>query len=44
MSAHFTPEIAEQALAQGAYRVIDKPLDMRDIPGLVHQAAGSRVH
>jgi DNA-binding NtrC family response regulator len=36
MSAYATPEIATQALAQGASRVIDKPFDMCDVPAMVH--------
>jgi DNA-binding NtrC family response regulator len=42
MSAYGTPEIARQALALGAYRVVSKPIDMRDVPSLVHEAANSR--
>ena len=36
MSAHATPEIAKEALALGAARVVAKPIDMRDVPALVH--------
>ena len=44
MSAYCTREIAEQALAQGAYRVVSKPIDMHEVPALVREAAGSRPH
>jgi len=44
MSAYCTPEIARQALALGAYCVVNKPLDMRDVPALVRDAAASRPH
>jgi DNA-binding NtrC family response regulator len=36
MSAYATPEIAKDALAQGAVRVVNKPIDMHDVPALVH--------
>ena len=39
MSAYATPEIAKQALAMGACGVIMKPVDMRDVPALVHGVA-----
>lgn len=38
MSADLTPEIAHEALSLGASRVIGKPVDMRDVPALVHDA------
>jgi DNA-binding NtrC family response regulator len=41
MSAYATPELAEDALALGAVRVINKPIDMCDVPALVHDAAQS---
>ncbi len=44
MSAHYTPEMAKEALALGAYRVLSKPIDMKDVPVLVREAAMSRVH
>jgi DNA-binding NarL/FixJ family response regulator len=44
MSAYCTPEIAKQALALGAYRVVSKPIDMHDVPALVREAAGSHPH
>jgi DNA-binding NtrC family response regulator len=39
MSAYATPEIAKDALAQGAVRVVNKPIDMHDVPALVHDVA-----
>jgi DNA-binding NtrC family response regulator len=42
MSACCTPETARDALALGAYRVVSKPIDMGDLPALVHAAAASR--
>ena len=42
MSADLTPEIAKKALSLGASRVIDKPVDMCDVPALVHDVA--RAH
>ena len=44
MSAHCTPEIAKEALASGAYRVVTKPIDMKDVPALVREAANARAH
>lgn len=41
MSAHYTPEIARQALALGACRVVGKPMDMHHVPALVREAADS---
>jgi DNA-binding NtrC family response regulator len=41
MSAFLTPEIASEALSLGAARVINKPIDMCDVPALVHAVAGS---
>jgi DNA-binding NtrC family response regulator len=41
MSAHFTPEAAREALALGAARVVNKPIDILDVPSLVHGAAQS---
>lgn len=43
MSAHCTPEMAKEALALGAYRVLSKPIDMKDVPVLVREAASSRL-
>jgi two-component system, NtrC family, response regulator AtoC len=44
MSAYCTPEMRENALAVGAYRVVGKPLDMNDVPAMVREAAGVRPH
>lgn len=44
MSAYCTPEMARQALAQGACRVVAKPFDMYDVPALVRDAAASPIH
>ena len=41
MSAFLTPDIATEALSLGAARAINKPLDMCDVPALVHDVAGS---
>jgi DNA-binding NtrC family response regulator len=38
MTAHGTPEIAREALALGAYRVVAKPFELPDIAALVHEA------
>jgi CheY-like chemotaxis protein len=38
MSAHVTPEIASTALALGASAVVNKPIDMHDVPALIHRA------
>ena len=35
MSAHCTPDIANEALGIGTYRVLNKPLDMDNVPALV---------
>jgi DNA-binding NtrC family response regulator len=42
MSAYATPEIAKDAVALGAERVVNKPIDMHDVPALVHDAARFR--
>jgi len=39
MSAYATPDIASEALALGAAGVVNKPIDMHDVPVLVHDAA-----
>jgi DNA-binding NtrC family response regulator len=39
MSASATSEVATNALALGAFRVVAKPIDMREVPGLVHGAS-----
>lgn len=42
MSAYATPDIACEALALGAAGVVNKPIDMHDVPALVHDAARLR--
>jgi DNA-binding NtrC family response regulator len=42
MTAHGTPEIARDALALGAYRVVGKPFEVQDLAMLVQQAHASR--
>jgi DNA-binding NtrC family response regulator len=39
MTAYGSPELAREALAQGALRVVHKPFDMRTARTLVEQAA-----
>lgn len=43
LSAHCTPDIAKEALGIGTYRVVNKPIDMDDVPALVRDAACSRL-
>ena len=38
MTAYGTPEVAQGALALGAYRIVPKPFEVHDIPDLVLQA------
>jgi two-component system, NtrC family, response regulator HydG len=42
MSAYCTPETATDALNIGAYRVMNKPLEMHELTELVREAACSR--
>jgi DNA-binding NtrC family response regulator len=44
VTAFLTPEIASEALSLGASRVVSKPLDMCDVPALVHDVARSPQH
>lgn len=39
MSAYATPELATEALSLGASLVVAKPIDMHDVPALVHDGA-----
>jgi DNA-binding NtrC family response regulator len=39
MSVYYTAEMAAGALALGASRVVPKPIDIGDLPALVHAAA-----
>jgi DNA-binding NtrC family response regulator len=40
MTAHGTPELAEEALALGALQVLNKPFDIHDIVRIVEDALG----
>ncbi len=42
LSAYATPEVAREALALGASRVVNKPIDMHEVPALVHEVVRSR--
>ena len=42
MTAFGTPEMARHALELGAYRVISKPFEVRELAALVEQAHASR--
>lgn len=44
MTAYGTPELASDALALGAYRVLSKPFDMHDVGSLVHDAYAAGRH
>jgi DNA-binding NtrC family response regulator len=44
MTAYGTPEMTAGALALGAYRVVDKPFDMRALESLVVEAHDARPH
>jgi two-component system, NtrC family, response regulator AtoC len=44
MTAYGTPEVVNGAVELGAYRVLSKPVEMRDLVPLVHQAHCSRPH
>jgi two-component system response regulator AtoC len=41
MTAYGTPEVTAEALRLGAFCVVDKPLDMQDVVGLVSRARDS---
>ena len=43
MTAFGTPEMIADAERLGAYRVVNKPIDMMDLPVLVQQSHNSRV-
>ena len=43
-TAFGTPEMIDEALARGAYRVEPKPFDVHDMAALVLDAHASRVH
>ena len=42
MTAYGTPEVTSGAIALGAYRVVRKPFEMRDLAALVTQAHDDR--
>ena len=42
MTAYGTPEVTSGAIALGAYRVVPKPFEMRDLAALVTQAHHDR--
>jgi DNA-binding NtrC family response regulator len=44
MTAHGTPELAEEALRVGAFRVVDKPFDLDLMVGLVSEAVEQTRH
>ena len=44
MTAFGTPELVVGAVKLGAYRVLNKPVEMRDLAPLVQQAYASRLH
>jgi DNA-binding NtrC family response regulator len=44
MTAYGTPEVVGAAAKLGAYRVVNKPVEMRDLVPLVQQAYASRPH
>jgi two-component system response regulator HydG len=43
MTAYGTPEVTSGALALGAYRVVPKPFEIRDLAALVTQAHNHRA-
>ncbi len=44
MTAHGTPELTQEALKCGAFRVVDKPFDLDDMVGLVAEALQQPLH
>ncbi len=42
MSAHATPDVVRGALDLGAYRVVTKPFDVREVVALVGEALAAR--
>lgn len=44
MTAHGTPELVDEAMRMGAFRVVDKPFDLDLIVGLVGEAVGTGPH
>ena len=43
MSAYLSPETTKDALAKGAFTVVTKPIDMKDVSALVQAAAAHPV-
>jgi DNA-binding NtrC family response regulator len=43
MTAFGTPEVIEGALKRGAYRVLSKPFEFRELPSLVLEAYAARA-
>ena len=44
MTAYGTPEVVDGAARLGAFRVISKPVEMRELDPLVQEAFASRPH
>jgi DNA-binding NtrC family response regulator len=44
MTAHGTPELTQEALKDGAFRVVDKPFDLDDMVGFVAEALQQPLH
>lgn len=44
MTAYGTPDVTKGALDRGAYRVMSKPFEMRDVAAVVQQAHQARSH
>ena len=44
MTAFGTPEVVQEALDRGVYRVLNKPFDMHDVEGLISQASRASRH
>ena len=44
MTAHGTPELTQEALKNGAFRVVDKPFDLDDMVGFVAEALQQALH
>jgi two-component system, NtrC family, response regulator AtoC len=44
MTAFGTPEVVRGALDLGAFRVVSKPFDIRDLADLVAEAAAAKAH
>lgn len=42
MTAYGTPEVLDEAMQIGAFSIVIKPFEMRDLPSLVERALGGR--